>query len=150
MTAGRRTPWPAALVAAACVVAAPVPASSATRGSPAAPDLAGSTFKVKSWWVGGVPRPVAEKARSGITFADNGRKLSAYFGCNQISGTYAIFRGRLRTPDLVMTKAYCAETAAQEQALVTLLRSVLRVSLVGSRLVLKTPGSRLVLTERQG
>jgi heat shock protein HslJ len=149
MAAPTATAAPTTAAAAAAAAATPgtAPAAAAAQIKvPKLADLAGKHFDITSWRVGGKARKLAGDHLT-AEFSDDGKRLSAYFGCNQISGRVTIFKGRLRAPALAMTKIYCEKTAAQESELVALLGSRPLVQLNGAKLVLSNPGVRLTLTE---
>jgi heat shock protein HslJ len=136
---------------AALTAAAPAEATAALPQPrvPTAAELAGHTYTAGTWYDGGAVRPLAERRSVRISFAEGGKGLSANFGCNQISGSFTVEGGRLRTAGLAMTRMYCTSTAEQERELVALVESQPLIRLRGNLLVLRAAGARLVLRDRQ-
>ena len=110
----------------------------------------GRTFLSTSVTEHGRPKPLVDGTRITLSFFEDGHRLGAQAGCNQMGGTASFDGGRLVVGDLATTEMGCDPPRhAQDEWLARFLTSRPEWSREGSTLTLDNGTARIVLEDRE-
>jgi heat shock protein HslJ len=110
----------------------------------------GRTFLSTSVTENGQPKPLVDGTRITLNFFDDGHRLGAQAGCNQMGGPASFDSGRLVVDDMATTEMGCDPPRhAQDEWLARFLTSKPSWVRSGSTLTLDNGTARIVLEDRE-
>jgi heat shock protein HslJ len=137
------------LVAGACGQER-IPQAGATDSKSSGGEPWGRTFLSTSVTENGRPKPLVDGTRITLNFFDDGHRLGAQAGCNQMGGPASFQGGRLVIDDMATTEMGCDPPRhAQDEWLARFLTSKPNWTRSGSTLTLDNGTVRIVLEDRE-
>jgi heat shock protein HslJ len=113
-------------------------------------ELNGHTYLSTAVTENGAAKALVTGTRIRLTFAEDGKRISANAGCNHLGGTARIDAGRLVVVDLATTDMGCDKPRHdQDEWLAKLLTARPSISLDRSELLLTTPSIQVRLQDRE-
>ena len=126
-------------------------ACAANEGGPVRPESTSTATLENTYWkvmtLGGTPVVVAENQREPhVVFHSEGKRVAAFGGCNQMSGTFEIEGEKLTLSRMAATMMACEVGMEQEQALHDAFNRVARWKISGEQLELLDIGGATLAT----
>jgi len=135
------------ILAALCAL---VVGACGSRAGSGGTELNGKTYLSTAVTENGQAKSLVRGTRIRLSFADDGKRIAANAGCNQLGGGARVEGGRLLVTDVASTALGCdAARHAQDEWLGRLLAASPSIKLDGTELVLATATTEVRLQDRE-